>query len=81
MQTVYVLNQILDDGTVCTSVFKHFTACVNSVIMELKQHSGDYVYPEQELIEIQKELENQMYYTDGFTKYYIEQCRICEDKE
>ena len=49
--------------------------------MKLKQHSGDYVYPEQELIEIQKELEDQMYYTDGFTKYYIEQCQICEDKE
>ena len=35
-ETVYVLNQKLDSGIICTSVFRKFDSCVKSVLNEIE---------------------------------------------
>lgn len=71
---VYVLNQKLDSGITCTSVFRNFNTCVKSALDEIDMHD-----PEHDLVKAEKELREQMYYFDGATQYYIEDCIINED--
>lgn len=68
---VYVLNQKLDDGTICPSVFSDLDSCIKSVIMEVKEHDKEC---DEE--RIRSELEDQEYYFDGSTEYYIDECYI-----
>ena len=63
---VYVLNQKLKDGTICTSTFSTFKKCVESIKMEFQEHNKNFTP------EIDEELEEQMYCFDGSTEYFIE---------
>ena len=71
---VYVLNQKLDSGIICTSVFKNFDTCVKSVLNEIDMHDTEH-----DLVKAENELREQMYYFDGATEYFIENCTINED--
>jgi len=79
MSSVYVLNQVMSDRTICTSTFKYLNACINSVIMELKEHIQEFSKDDEK--KARKELRDQMYYTDGSTKYYIESCSVFEGRK
>lgn len=67
---VYVLNQKIKDGTICTSVFSNFDKCIDSVEMEFKEHGKDFT------VEIEQQLRDQMYCFDGSTEYFIECCEV-----
>lgn len=73
-KTVYVLNQKLDSGVICTSVFRKFDSCVKSVLDEIEMHDTEH-----DLDKAEKELREQSYYFDGATEYFIEDCIINED--
>ena len=74
MEIVYVLNQKLDIGEICTSVFKNFETCIKSACNEIGLHDNEH-----DLVKAENELREQLYYDDGFTKYYIEECVVNED--
>lgn len=73
-ETVYVLNQKLNSGVICTSVFSKFDSCVKSALNEIEIHNTEH-----DLDKAEKELREQSYYFDGATEYFIEECIINED--
>ena len=69
--TVYVLNQKIDDGTISTRVFTDIDKCVDQIILEIKSHDKEH-----NVDVVKKEIHDNKYYFDGATEYFVEECTL-----
>lgn len=71
--TVYVLNQRIDDGsgTISTRVFTDIDTCMDQIIATIKSHDKDH-----NVNVVKKEIHDNKYYFDGLIEYFVKECTL-----